>query len=126
MKEDVLKTLAAIAPEFDETPDIVLGVFYEIAESMVNIKAFGKKAHIAIAYYMAHLIAMRGITTEEGATSTTALGGAIVMEKEDELQRQYAAPSSSLSDSTLSATYYGRMFIELRNSCVFTAMTRLG
>lgn len=126
MKDDVLKTLMAIAPEFDETPDIVLGVFYEIAESMVNIKAFGKKAQIALAYYIAHLITMHRITQEEGASSTTALGGAVVMEKEDELQRQYAAPSSSLSDSTLSATYYGRMSIELRNSCVFTAMTRLG
>ena len=126
MNDSVLINLEAIAPELAETPDIVLGVFYDIAVGMVNTKAFGSKSDLAIAYYMAHLITMRGIIMQEGATSAIAVGSTVVMEKEDELQRQYGAPSIKATDSTLSSTYYGRMFIELRNSCVIPVMTRLG
>lgn len=125
-REDVYKKLRIIAPEFENTPDDKLGVFFETAELLINFNVFGGRSVLAAAYYIAHLLTLDTIARSEGATSGRLIGD-VVSEREGELQRQYAQNSSSnTSDNMLKHTYYGRLFIELRRASVIPVLTRMG
>ncbi|MNS39598.1 hypothetical protein D3C72_718850 [compost metagenome] len=96
-----------VAPEFASEDPEKLERFIGYAAEDVNREALGKKADRATAYLAAHMLTL---AARKGANQ-----GAVVKERVGDLERGYAAPSSS-GDAHLDAykaTSYGVEFLRL-------------
>jgi hypothetical protein len=120
--------VAALAPEFfelaTETP-AEFDAFIDLAREFVCESKWGTeaKAKKAICLMTAHL--MKDMDVGGGAgLSGGVTAGQIVSEKVGDLSRTYAQGSSSIStsvsDQLLTATKYGKAFLMLRRTLVFT------
>lgn len=124
--DEVLKVFRVIAPEFANMTDEEVTAMLELFAPMVSKNTFGIKYNLALAYFVAHIIALNGIyTTTAGASSDASVAG-VKREREGDLEREYAIPDASDYMSLLYKTYYGRMYLQIMKLCAIGIKTRFG
>lgn len=125
---EILAIFRIIAPEFTEVEDAAVMLQFEFCEDFVSESKFGKFYGKAIAYYSAHMMKLYNIADETGSESGILTAAGLVMEKEGDLQRQYATGEATKSsvDDMLKKTMYGKLFLQLRAMCIVPVLTRMG
>lgn len=124
--DEVLKVFRVIAPEFSEMTDEEVTEMLELFSPMVSKKTFGTKYNLALAYFVAHILALNGVYASVQGSSTDGSVAGIKREKEGDLEREYAIPDASDYMSLLYKTYYGRMYLQLMKMCAIGIKTRFG
>lgn len=125
-----LEYFRAIAAEYAEKADSEVLRWLDIAQSMYSagLLAAERKA-LADAYLAAHLIKMGEISGSSfsGGGSGTVPMGALISEKEGELERRYAsaAKSSSTGIAAACATAYGQMWDSITRAVGIGPVTRI-
>ena len=124
--DEVIKVFRVIAPEFTPFTDGEIREMLEIFAPMVSKKTFGAKYNLALAYFIAHIIALQGLyATKQGASADNSVAG-VKREREGDLEREYAIPDSSDYMSLLYKTYYGRFYLQILKMCSIGIKTRFG
>lgn len=124
--DDVLKVFRVIAPEFNNLTDEEVTAMLELFSPMVSKHTFGTKYNLALAYFVAHIIALNGVYATAQGSSTDGSVAGIKREKEGDLEREYAIPDASDYMSLLYKTYYGRMYLQIMQLCAIGIKTRFG
>ena len=124
--DEVLKVFRVIAPEFNSMTDEEVTAMLELFAPMVSKNTFGIKYNLALAYFVAHIIALDGIYTITAGASSDASVAGVKREKEGDLEREYAIPDASDYMSLLYKTYYGRMYLQIMKLCAIGIKTRFG
>jgi len=124
--DDVLKVFRVIAPEFNNLTDEEVTTMLELFSPMVSKHTFGTKYNLALAYFVAHIIALNGVYATAQGSSTDGSVAGIKREKEGDLEREYAIPDASDYMSLLYKTYYGRMYLQIMKLCAIGIKTRFG
>lgn len=124
--DDVLKVFRVIAPEFNNLTDEEVTTMLELFSPMVSKHTFGTKYNLALAYFVAHIIALNGVYATAQGSSTDGSVAGIKREKEGDLEREYAIPDASDYMSLLYKTYYGRMYLQIMKMCAIGIKTRFG
>ena len=124
--DDVLKVFRVIAPEFNNLTDEEVNAMLELFSPMVSKHTFGTKYNLALAYFVAHIIALNGVYATAQGSSTDGSVAGIKREKEGDLEREYAIPDASDYMSLLYKTYYGRMYLQIMKLCAIGIKTRFG
>lgn len=127
MEDKILAAFRQIAPEYSDKSDNEVKGLIVAYEDFVSKRTFGQLYEKAVACLVAHFLKIGDMLT--AGESCALLGGSVVMEKEGDLQRQYGSNSGgkrSDYEEWLGKTVYGKMFLALRNMCVFPVLTRMG
>lgn len=124
--DEVLKVFRVIAPEFSNLTDEEVTAMLELFAPMVSKNTFGTKYNLALAYFVAHIIALNGVYATAQGSSTDGSVAGIKREKEGDLEREYAIPDASDYMSLLYKTYYGRMYLQIMKLCAIGIKTRFG
>ena len=124
--DEVLKVFRVIAPEFSNLTDEEVTAMLELFSPMVSKNTFGTKYNLALAYFVAHIIALNGLYATEQGSSTDGSVAGVKREKEGDLEREYAIPDASDYMSLLYKTYYGRMYLQIMKMCAIGIKTRFG
>ena len=124
--DEVLKVFRVIAPEFNNLTDEEVTAMLELFAPMVSKNTFGTKYNLALAYFVAHIIALNGLYATAQGSSTDGSVAGIKREKEGDLEREYAIPDASDYMSLLYKTYYGRMYLQIMKMCAIGIKTRFG
>ncbi len=100
--------------------DVVVETFIEFATRRLASGAFGQLYQEALVYWVAHCIQVSpGFVTGEDAVSPMEVGP-LTQVKDDTFQRGYGQvnidPSVSHTDQALMNTWYGRKYLDIRNS----------
>ena len=122
--DDVLKVFRVIAPEFSNLTDEEVTAMLELFAPMVSKNTFGIKYNLALAYFVAHIIALNGVYATAQGSSTDGSVAGIKREREGDLEREYAIPDASDYMSLLYKTYYGRMYLQIMKMCAIGIKTR--
>lgn len=124
--DEVLKVFRVIAPEFNNLTDEEVTAMLELFSPMVSKHTFGTKYNLALAYFVAHIIALNGVYATAQGSSTDGSVAGVKREKEGDLEREYAIPDASDYMSLLYKTYYGRMYLQIMKMCAIGIKTRFG
>ena len=124
--DEVLKVFRVIAPEFNNLTDEEVTAMLELFSPMVSKNTFGTKYNLALAYFVAHIIALNGLYATAQGSSTDGSVAGIKREREGDLEREYAIPDASDYMSLLYKTYYGRMYLQIIKLCAIGIKTRFG
>ena len=124
--DEVLKVFRVIAPEFNNLTDEEVTAMLELFAPMVSKNTFGTKYNLALAYFVAHIIALNGLYATAQGSSTDGSVAGIKREREGDLEREYAIPDASDYMSLLYKTYYGRMYLQIMKLCAIGIKTRFG
>ena len=124
--DEVLKVFRVIAPEFANLTDEEVTEMLELFAPMVSKHTFGTKYNLALAYFVAHIIALNGLYATAQGSSTDGSVAGVKREKEGDLEREYAIPDASDYMSLLYKTYYGRMYLQIMKLCAIGIKTRFG
>ena len=122
--DEVLKVFRVIAPEFNNLTDEEVTAMLELFAPMVSKNTFGTKYNLALAYFVAHIIALNGVYATAQGSSTDGSVAGIKREREGDLEREYAIPDASDYMSLLYKTYYGRMYLQIMKLCAIGIKTR--
>ena len=122
----VIAVFRVIAPEFASVSDTELNNWFDLFSPMVSKKTFGAKYNLALAYFIAHVLALQGLYATTAGTSTDGSVAGVRREKEGDLEREYAIPDASDYMSLLYKTYYGRMYLQIMKLCAIGIKTRFG
>lgn len=121
-----LEYFRLLAPEFVAVGDPIVTSWLTIAGNLVYAPCLdAERLAMAHALYAAHLQYMAGQSASGGGGSVST--GALIREKEGDLERAYSASSSSgsSSNSELAGSLYGRQYLDLTRACHGAAiMTR--
>lgn len=127
-----LEIFRKIAPEFQQISDDEVQGMLDLVGDILSKKRFGKMYDRAVALLASHQFTLQTmIASDENAGAATSLtSGALVSEREGDLQRSYGGMASASSgddmDSLLKKTVYGLQFLTLRSMCIVPVMTRMG
>lgn len=124
--DEVLKVFRVIAPEFNNLTDEEVTAMLELFAPMVSKNTFGTKYNLALAYFVAHILALNGVYATAQGSSTDGSVAGIKREREGDLEREYAIPDASDYMSLLYKTYYGRMYLQIMKLCAIGIKTRFG
>lgn len=124
--DEVLKVFRVIAPEFNNLTDEEVTAMLELFSPMVSKNTFGTKYNLALAYFVAHILALNGVYATTQGSSTDGSVAGVKREKEGDLEREYAIPDASDYMSLLYKTYYGRMYLQIMKLCAIGIKTRFG
>lgn len=124
--DDVLKVFRVIAPEFSNLTDEEVTAMLELFAPMVSKNTFGTKYNLALAYFVAHILALNGVYATAQGSSTDGSVAGIKREREGDLEREYAIPDASDYMSLLYKSYYGRMYLQIMKLCAIGIKTRFG
>ena len=123
---NAIAVFRVIAPEFAQVTDATLTTWFELFAPMVSKKTFGAKYDLALAYFIAHVLALQGMyATTAGTSSDNSVAG-VKREREGDLEREYAIPDASDYMSLLYKTYYGRFYLQIMKMCSIGIKTRFG
>ena len=123
---NAIAVFRVVAPEFAQVTDATLGTWFDLFAPMVSKKTFGAKYDLALAYFIAHVLALQGAYATNAGTSTDGSVAGVKGEKEGDLEREYAIPDASDYMSLLYKTYYGRMYLQIMKLCAIGIKTRFG
>ena len=124
-------TVPAMAEVTDEELISDIGVYRDY----VSEKRFGKLFPKALSYFIAHMRTLNTMITNAVVSGGVADGnvttGALIREKEGDLERSYADPSASGNSDTdvealLKKTVYGQQFLMLRAMVIVPVTIRRG
>lgn len=117
-----LEYFRLLAPEFSVVDDTTVSQWLAIAANLVNVSCLdAERAAMAIALYAAHMLSLNIRSGQGGA----AAQGAVISEKEGDLQRSYSAVKGG--DTYIGQTLYGQQYLDIMQSCSGAAiMTRVG
>lgn len=124
-------TVPAMAEVTDEELISDIGAYRDY----VSEKRFGKLFPKALSYFIAHMRTLNDMIVNAVAGGGVADGnvttGALIREKEGDLERSYADPSASGSSDTdvealLKKTVYGQQFLMLRAMVIVPVTIRRG
>ena len=124
-------TVPAMAEVTDEELISDIGVYRDY----VSEKRFGKIFPKALSYFIAHMRTLNDMianaVADGGVADGSAATGALIREKEGDLERAYADPSASGSGGTeaealLKKTVYGQQFLMLRAMVIVPVAIRRG
>ena len=124
-------TVPAMADVTDEELISDIGVYRDY----VSEKRFRKLFPKALAYFIAHMRTLNDMIANAvaggGVADSSVLTGALIREKEGDLERAYADTSSSGSGDTeaealLKKTVYGQQFLMLRAMVIVPVTIRQG
>lgn len=124
--DEVLNVFRVIATEFNNLTDEEVTAMLELFAPMVSKNTFGTKYNLALAYFVAHILALNGVYASVQGSSTDGSVAGIKREKEGDLEREYAIPDASDYMSLLYKTYYGRMYLQIMKLCAIGIKTRFG
>ena len=124
--DEVLKVFRVIAPEFNNLTDEEVTAMLEMFAPMVSKNTFGTKYNLALAYFVAHILALNGVYATAQGSSTDGSVAGVKREREGDLEREYAIPDASDYMSLLYKTYYGRMYLQIMKLCAIGIKTRFG
>lgn len=124
--DEVLNVFRVIAPEFNNLTDEEVTAMLELFAPMVSKNTFGTKYNLALAYFVAHILALNGVYATAQGSSTDGSVAGVKREKEGDLEREYAIPDASDYMSLLYKTYYGRFYLQLMKMCAIGIKTRFG
>ena len=122
----VIAVFRVIAPEFANVTDATLTTWFDLFAPMVSKNTFGTKYNLALAYFVAHILALNGVYATTQGSSTDGSVAGVKREKEGDLEREYAIPDASDYMSLLYKTYYGRMYLQIMKLCAIGIKTRFG
>ena len=124
-------TVPAMAEVTDEELISDIGAYRDY----VSEKRFGKLFPKALSYFIAHMRTLNAMIANAVAGGGVADGnvttGALIREKEGDLERSYADPSARGSNDTdvealLKKTVYGQQFLMLRAMVIVPVTIRRG
>lgn len=118
----ILEIFRIVAPEFAEVPDETVLINIALYADMVSKKNFGKFYDKAVAFYTAHNMALSNLVAVEGSSGTSITAGAVVREKEGDLERQYS--EGTKREDTLDKTVYGLLYLNLLKACIVPVTMR--
>ena len=122
-------------PAMADVTDAELTSDIEIYRDYVSEKRFGKLFPKALAYFIAHMRTLNDMianaVADGGVADANVATGALIREKEGDLERAYADPSASGSGDTesealLKKTLYGQLFLQLRAMVIVPVTIRQG
>ena len=122
-------------PAMAEVTDEELISDIEMYRDYVSENRFGKLFPKALSYFIAHMRTLNDMIANAVAGGGVADGsvatGALIREKEGDLERAYADPSASGSSDTdvealLKKTVYGQQFLMLRAMAIVPVTIRRG
>lgn len=122
--DEVLKAFRMVAQEFKGKGDEDVVAMAEFYADFISKKRFGKFYTRALALLIAHEYALSGIAAAYGSSGAALSGGAVRMEKEGDLQREYQVEGQE--QSLYTKTVYGRKFMDLKKMCIVPVVTRYG
>lgn len=114
-----LQYFRLLAPEFASVTDETVNTWLTVAGNLANVDCLELEvANMALALYAAHLLWSANNAAAGGSV------GAVTMEKEGDLQRQYGAVKGS--DTWLGRSPYGQQYLNVTSPCFGAAiMTRI-
>lgn len=124
-------TVPAMTEVTDEELISDIGVYRDY----VSEKRFGKLFPKALSYFIAHMRTLNTMianaVVDGGVADGNVTTGALIREKEGDLERSYADPSASGSSDTdvealLKKTVYGQQFLMLRAMVIAPVTIRRG
>lgn len=121
-------------PAMSDVTDEKLTSDFDIYAPYLNEKAFGTMYPKALCYFVAHMRTLNDmimVAVQSGGTAgdPSFLAGALTGEREGDLQRTYAALSTSSTNEgnmVLMKTMYGQLFLQLRRMCIIPVTIRHG
>ena len=122
-------------PAMADVTDAELTSDIEIYRDYVSEKRFRKLFPKALAYFIAHMRTLNDMianaVADGGVADANVTTGALIREKEGDLERAYADVSSSGSGDTeseaiLKKTVYGQLFLQLRAMVIVPVTIRQG
>lgn len=119
---DVLAVFRIAAPEFSEVEDATILANLDFYADLVSRKNFGRFYERAVALLTAHYMALANTAAQEGSGSSSITAGAVIREKEGELERQYS--ESTDGNELLAKTIYGQQYLALRRVCIIPLTVR--
>lgn len=133
--EQLIAEFRLSVPAMADVTDEELTSDIEVYRDYVSEKRFGKLFPKALSYFIAHMRTLNDMIANAVADGGVADGnvatGALIREKEGDLERAYADASSSGSGDTesealLKKTLYGQMFLQLRAMVIVPVTIRRG
>jgi hypothetical protein len=132
---DLIAVFRLTVPAMADVTDAELTSDIEIYRDYVSEKRFGKLFPKALAYFIAHMRTLNDMianaVADGGVADANVATGALIREKEGDLERAYADTSASGSGDTesealLKKTLYGQMFLQLRAMVIVPVTIRQG
>ena len=133
--QELIAVFRLTIPAMADVTDAELTSDIEIYRDYVSEKRFGKLFPKALAYFIAHMRTLNDMianaVADGGVADANVATGALIREKEGDLERAYADTSSSGSGDTesealLKKTLYGQMFLQLRAMVIVPVTIRQG
>ena len=132
---ELIAVFRLTVPAMADVTDAELTSDIEIYRDYVSEKRFGKLFPKALAYFIAHMRTLNDMianaVADGGVADANVTTGALIREKEGDLERAYADVSSSGSGDTeseaiLKKTVYGQLFLQLRAMVIVPVTIRQG
>ena len=120
----ILEIFRVIAPEFADATDEVVQANIDIYADLISRSNFGKFYGRAVAFYTAHNMALANMMTSSGSSSTDVIGGAVIREKEGDLEKQYS--EGKTTNDLLDKTIYGKQYLNLTGIIVPVTIRKRG
>ena len=133
--QELIAVFRLTIPAMADVSDAELISDIEIYKEYVSEKRFGKLYPKALSYFIAHMRTLNDMITaavESGSNAgdPTFTAGALIREKEGDLERGYASSSNSAGDTETEAllkkTIYGQQFLMLRAMVIVPVTIRQG
>jgi hypothetical protein len=133
--QELIAVFRLTVPAMADVTDAELTSDIEIYRDYVSEKRFGKLFPKALAYFIAHMRTLNDMIANAvaggGVADANVMTGALIREKEGDLERAYADVSSSGSGDTeseaiLKKTVYGQLFLQLRAMVIVPVTIRQG
>lgn len=122
---DTLRTFRLIGREFDNVSDDEVREYLDLFAPMVSRRKFGNMYEMALAYYTAHKMKLRGMGgAEDEARKNAALNMGVASYSEGDTSISYTTPASSGStdtDAELTLTIYGIEYMRIVRSAIISA-----
>ena len=120
----ILEIFRVIAPEFANVTDEVVQANIDVYADMISRANFGKFYERAVAFYTAHNMALTKMMTSSGSSSADVIGGAVIREKEGDLEKQYS--EGKTTNDLLDKTIYGKQYLNLTGIIVPVTIRKRG
>ena len=133
--QELIAVFRLTIPAMADVTDAELTSDIEIYRDYVSEKRFKKLFPKALAYFIAHMRTLNDMIANAvaggGVADANVTTGALIREKEGDLERAYADVSSSGSGDTeseaiLKKTVYGQLFLQLRAMVIVPVTIRQG
>lgn len=131
--EEIIKVFRLTVPAMSEVTDEELTSDIEVYRDYVSEKRFKKLFPKAMSFFIAHMRTLNDMISNAvasgGVADANVTTGALIREREGDLEREYSDTSTSgdgdtESEALLKKTVYGQMFLQLRAMVIVPVTVR--